>query len=45
VEDTRGRQQFEREPKPDEATNQIRPGACQDLVAIKLKPVPKKADE
>jgi hypothetical protein len=34
-----GRQQFEREPKPEEATIQIRPGACQDLVAIKLRPV------
>jgi hypothetical protein len=40
-----GRQQFEREPKPEEATIQIRPGACQDLVAIKLKPVPKEAGE
>jgi hypothetical protein len=34
----RGRQRFERERKPADTANQVNPGECRDLGAIKLKP-------
>ena len=34
----RGKQRFEREAKPDEATIQVKPGACRDVGDIRLKP-------
>jgi len=41
----RGKLRFEREAITSESAIQIKPGECRDLGSIKLKPVPKKADE
>jgi hypothetical protein len=41
----RGRRDFAHQTKPADATVQIKPGACRDVGAIKLKPVPEKTGE
>jgi RNA polymerase sigma factor (sigma-70 family) len=41
----RRKQRFDRETKAVDPYTQVKPGACRDLGAIKLKPLPEDADE